>query len=244
MNFTKYNRTKVVCTIGPASNTEDMLRKMIHAGMDVARLNFSHGTHEEHAQVIAMIRKLSEELAVPVTILQDLQGPKIRVGKLDRPYPVKPGDRVFLSTSIEEQDGNVLPMQYETFAKDVKVGDLILADDGKVALTVISTNGTDKVELEVTHGEAIGSKKGVNLPYTSISMSALSDKDAKDLEFGIKQNVDWVALSFVRTAQEVRDLKRRIKESGSDIKVMSKIEKPEALKNIDEIIAESDGVMV
>ncbi|HEX2901202.1 MAG TPA: pyruvate kinase [Bacteroidia bacterium] len=244
MNFTKYNRTKVVCTIGPASNTEEMLRKMIFAGMDVARLNFSHGTHEEHAKVIALIRKLSDELATPVTILQDLQGPKIRVGKLEKAYPVKPGDRVFLCTSIDEQDGNVLPMQYETFAKDVKVGDLILADDGKVALTVISTNGTDKVELEVTHGEAIGSKKGVNLPYTSISMSALSEKDAKDLEFGIKQNVDWVALSFVRTAQEVRDLKRRIKESGSDIKVMSKIEKPEALKNIDEIIAESDGVMV
>lgn len=244
MNFTKYNRTKVVCTIGPASNTEEMLRKMILAGMDVARLNFSHGSHEEHAKVIALIRKLSDELSTPVTILQDLQGPKIRVGKLDAPYPVQPGDRIFLCTSIDDREGNVLPMQYETFAKDVKVGDLILADDGKVALTVIATNGVDKVELEVTHGEAIGSKKGVNLPYTSISMSALSEKDANDLEFGIKQNVDWVALSFVRTAQEVRDLKRRIKESGSDIKVMSKIEKPEALKNIDEIIAESEGIMV
>ena len=244
MNFTKYNRTKVVCTIGPASNTEAMLRKMILAGMDVARLNFSHGTHEEHALVIQLIRKLSDELASPVTILQDLQGPKIRVGKLEKPYPVKPGDRIFLCTSIEELDGNVLPMQYETFAKDVKAGDLILADDGKVSLSVISTNGSDKVELEVVYGESIGSKKGVNLPYTNISMSALSDKDSKDLEFGIKQNVDWVALSFVRTAEEVRDLKRRIKESGSDIKVMSKIEKPEALKNIDEIIAESDGIMV
>ena len=143
MNFSKYNRTKVVCTIGPASNSEEMLRKMILAGMDVARLNFSHGTHEEHALVIASIRKLSEELATPVTILQDLQGPKIRVGKLDAPYPVKPGDRIFLSTSIEERSGNVLPMQYETFAQDVKEGDLILADDGKVSLTVISTNKTD-----------------------------------------------------------------------------------------------------
>jgi pyruvate kinase len=244
LNFTKYNRTKVVCTIGPSSNSEEMLRKMIIAGMDVARLNFSHGSHEEHARVVQLIRKLSEEMATPVTILQDLQGPKIRVGKLDAPYPVKPGDRIFLSTSLDDRVGNVLPMQYETFAKDVQAGDLILADDGKVSLTVISTNREDQVELEVVHGEFIGSKKGVNLPYTTISMPCLTEKDLKDLEFGMRQNVDWVALSFVRSAEDVRDLKRRIKESGSDIKVMSKVEKPEALKNIDEIIAESDGVMV
>jgi pyruvate kinase len=244
LNFSKYNRTKVVCTIGPASNSEDMLRKMILAGMDVARLNFSHGTHAEHAQVIQLIRKLSEEMATPVTILQDLQGPKIRVGKLDTPYPIKTGDRIILCTSVEERDGNILPMQYETFARDVQAGDLVLADDGKVALTVIETNREDRVELEVVNGDFIGSKKGVNLPYTTISMPCLTEKDLKDLEFGIKQNVDWVALSFVRSAEDVRDLKRRIKESGSDIKVMSKVEKPEALKNIDEIIAESDGVMV
>ncbi len=244
MNFSKYNRTKVVCTIGPASNSEEMLRKMILAGMDVARLNFSHGTHAEHAQVIQLIRKLSEEMATPVTILQDLQGPKIRVGKLDTPYPIKTGDRIILCTSVEERDGNILPMQYETFARDVQAGDLVLADDGKVSLTVIETNREDRVELEVVNGDFIGSKKGVNLPYTTISMPCLTEKDLKDLEFGIKQNVDWVALSFVRSAEDVRDLKRRIKESGSDIKVMSKVEKPEALKNIDEIIAESDGVMV
>jgi pyruvate kinase len=217
---------------------------MILAGMDVARLNFSHGSHDEHAQVIALIRKLSDELATPITILQDLQGPKIRVGKLEAPYPVQPGDRLFFSTSIDQLNGNILPMQYETFAKDVKQGDLILADDGKVSLCVISTNGLDQVEIEVVHGDFIGSKKGINLPYTSISMSSLSDKDARDLAFGIQQKVDWVALSFVRSAEDVRDLKRRIMESGSDIKVMSKIEKPEALKNIDEIISESDGIMV
>lgn len=221
-----------------------MLRKMILAGMDVARLNFSHGTHEEHAKVIKTIRRLSTELATPVTILQDLQGPKIRVGKLEQPFQVKPGDRLFLSTSIDEQDGNILPMQYETFAKDIKAGDLILADDGKVSLLVIETNREDTVELEVVHGEEIGSKKGVNLPYTKISLPSLTEKDLRDLEFGISENIDWVALSFVRTAEDVRDLKRRIKESGSDIKVVSKIEKPEALKNIDEIIAESDGIMV
>ncbi len=244
MNLIKYNCTKIVCTIGPASDSEEMLKKTILAGMDVARLNFSHGTHEGHAKIIETIRRLSEELATPVTILQDLQGPKIRVGKLDQPFPVKPGDRVFLSTSIEEQDGNILPMQYETFAKDIKAGDLILADDGKVSLLVIETNKEDKVELEVVNGEAIGSKKGINLPYTKISLPSLTEKDLRDLEFGIKQKVDWIALSFVRSAEDVRDLKRRIKESGSDIKVISKVEKPEALKNIDEIIAESDGIMV
>lgn len=244
MNLIKYNCTKIVCTIGPASDSEEMLRKMILAGMDVARLNFSHGTHEGHARIIETIRRLSEELATPVTILQDLQGPKIRVGKLEEPFPVKPGDRIFLCTSIDAQDGNILPMQYETFAKDIKAGDLILADDGKVSLLVIETNREDKVELEVVHGESIGSKKGINLPYTKISLPSMTEKDLEDLEFGIKQKVDWIALSFVRTAEDVRDLKRRIKESGSDIKVISKVEKPEALKNIDEIIFESDGIMV
>ena len=214
------------------------------AGMDVARLNFSHGAHEEHRKVLDIIRSLSDELEMPVAVLQDLQGPKIRVGALDQPHPVKSGDEVFLCTSITKQDGNILPMQYETFAKDVKAGDLILADDGKVSMTVIESNGLDLVKLKVLQGDAIGSKKGVNLPYTKISLPSLTAKDIHDLEFGIAAKVDWVALSFVRNAEDVRDLKRRILQAGSDIKVISKIEKPEALKNIDEIIMESDAIMV
>jgi pyruvate kinase len=244
MSNPNFNRTKVVCTIGPASSSREQLRALILAGMDVARLNFSHGSHDDHKQVIEHIRSLSEELELPVAILQDLQGPKIRVGALEKPHPVASGDEVFLCTSIQKQEGNKLPMQYETFAKDVKPGDLILADDGKVIMTVTETNSVDLVRLKVVHGEAIGSKKGVNLPYTKISLPSLTTKDLADLTFGIESKVDWVALSFVRTAEDVRDIKRRLRQAGSDIKVVSKIEKPEALKNIDEIIAESDAVMV
>jgi pyruvate kinase len=238
------NRTKVVCTLGPASSSRERLRELILAGMDVARLNFSHGAYADHMAVLQHIRSLSEELEMPVAVLQDLQGPKIRVGALDAPYPIQPGDELFLCTSITARDGNVLPMQYETFAKDVRADDLILCDDGKVTLTVIETNGKDLVKLKVVYGDAIGSKKGVNLPYTKISLPSLTPKDIKDLEFGLEAKVDWIALSFVRSAEDVRDLKRRIRQAGSDAKVISKIEKPEALKNIDEIIAESDGVMV
>ena len=217
---------------------------MVKAGMDVARLNFSHGAHEVHAEVVKTVRKVSHDLGIPITVLQDLQGPKIRIGILEEPYPVQPGDTVFLNTEIKERKDNVLPIQYKTFAKDVSKGDLILADDGKVTMEVVETNGKDQVELEIKHGSAIGSRKGVNLPFTNISMPSLTEKDIADLEFGLSQGVDWVALSFVRTAEEVRELKMRIREHGSDARVISKIEKPEALSNIDEIIAESDGIMV
>ncbi|HHG83905.1 MAG TPA: pyruvate kinase, partial [Bacteroidetes bacterium] len=139
---------------------------------------------------------------------------------------------------------NVLPIQYETFARDVKAGDLILADDGKVSLNVIESNGDDLVKLEVVYGDSIGSKKGVNLPYTDISLPSLTPKDIADLEFGLTQNIDWLALSFVRTAEELRELKHRIRQQGHDTRIIAKVEKPEALKNIDEIIAEADGVMV
>lgn len=239
-----FNRTKVVCTIGPACNSDEVLREMIKSGMDVARLNFSHGSHEVHAEVVKRVRRLSKEMETPVMVLQDLQGPKIRIGILEEPYPVKPGDRIFLNTVITEQKGNILPIQYETFARDVRVDDLLLADDGKVNMKVIATDKKEQVEMEIIYGKSIGSRKGVNLPFTNITMPSLTEKDIEDLEFGLANKVDWVALSFVRTAQEVRDLKRRIKELGSSALVISKIEKPEALKNIDEIIQESDGIMV
>jgi len=244
LSIITFNRTKVVCTIGPASSDEDTLREMIKSGMDVARLNFSHGTHEVHAETVRRVRKVSKEMNVPVMILQDLQGPKIRIGILEEPYPIQPGDRLFISASIKERKDNVLPIQYQTFAEDVRAGDVVLADDGKVSMKVIETNKEDLVELEVIAGSAIGSRKGVNLPFTPISMPSLTEKDIADLEFGLSQEVDWVALSFVRTAQEVRELKKRIRTLGADARVISKIEKPEALKNITEIIEESDGIMV
>lgn len=239
-----FNRTKIVCTLGPASASYPVLKQLIQAGMDVCRLNFSHGTHEDHQVTLDLIRKLNGELGTHIAILQDLQGPKMRIGKLEQPFPIKPGDEVIISTSIQVQQGNILPIQYESFAKDVNAGELLLVDDGKVELRVVETNKVDTVRLVVNHGDAIGSKKGVNLPYTEISLPSITPKDLRDVEFGIRNNVEWIALSFVRTAAEVIQLKEYIRERGGKARIISKIEKPEALKNIDSIIDASDGIMV
>ena len=239
-----YNRTKIVCTIGPASESKQILRELIHAGMDVARLNFSHGKHEEHEKVIRNVRELNEELNMNVAILMDLQGPKIRMGSLDQPFAVKPGDVFFLNTNAKKQSGNILPIQYATFAKDVNPGDIVLVDDGKVELRVIDTDKNDEVKLEVLHGEEINSKKGVNLPLTEISLPSITDKDKEDIVFAVRQNADWIALSFVRQAAEVKQLKEILASLGGAARVIAKIEKPQALMNIDQIIEQSDGIMV
>lgn len=244
MTLINYNRTKVVCTIGPASRSEEVLRKLIIAGMDVCRMNFSHGSHEDHLETLTTVRKLNEELGSNTAMLLDLQGPKIRVGKMDKPFPIKKGDKVILRTDIEEPNGNELPMQYATFASDVKKGDLVLVDDGKVDLTVLETNGNNRVVLEVISGDEINSRKGVNLPFTNISLPSITKKDWRDIEFALQHEVDWIALSFVRTPDEVRLLKEYLRTHGRMSKVIAKIEKPEALKNIDEIIEASDGIMV
>ena len=238
------NRTKIVCTIGPASASEEVLTQLVKEGMDVARLNFSHGEHETHKGVIARVKKIRKTLSAQVAILQDLQGPKIRIGNLKEPFPIKTGDELFLKTSIKEQEGNILPIQYVTFARDVQKGDLVLIDDGKVTLNVLETNNEDTVRLKVVYGEQIGSRKGVNLPLTDISLPSITEKDMKDLYFGIEQEVDWIALSFVRTAYEVKEIKRIIRSRGGNQKVIAKVEKPEALSNIDEIIAASDAIMI
>ena len=244
MSIVKFNRTKVVCTIGPASESEEMLKKLMLEGMDVARLNFSHGVHEQHKEVIRRIRKINDELGNHTSILVDLQGPKIRIGVLEEPYAVSVGDRVIIDSSIPKRDGNVLPIQYATFAKDVNPGDMVLADDGKVEMKVINTDKETRAELEIVHGDSIGSRKGVNLPFTNISIPSLTEKDRKDLDFSLTQEPDWIALSFVRTAEEINELKNIIADRGRSARVIAKIEKPEALKNIDEIIAATDAVMV
>lgn len=244
MKSAVFNRTKIVCTLGPASSSEEVLVQLMNEGMDVARLNFSHGEHETHKEVIARLKKIRKEHGAQLAILQDLQGPKIRVGLLEKPFPIKTGDEVFLKTSIKEQEGNALPIQYATFARDVHEGDLVLIDDGKVTLTVLETNNEDAVRLEVVYGEEIGSRKGVNLPLTDISLPSITDKDMKDLYFGIEQGVDWIALSFVRTAYEVKEIKRIIRSRGGNQLVIAKVEKPEALANIDEIISASDAIMI
>ena len=240
-----FNRTKIIATMGPASTKPDVLKEMIRSGIDVCRLNASHGSHEDHQRTIDLIRQINRDENVQVPILLDLQGPKIRIGKLPAPIPIHPGMQVTFDDSLAEAiEGDPrIPMQMETFSKDVRAGDIILVEDGKQVLRVLEVD-SPRVRLEVIAGTEIGSRKGVNLPFSNVSLPSLSDKDRADLEFGIQNQVEWVALSFVRRAEDVLELNQILKKGGSTARVIAKIEKPEALQNIDEIIAASDGIMV
>ncbi|MEO0469356.1 MAG: pyruvate kinase [Bacteroidota bacterium] len=237
-------RTKIVVTIGPACANPETLLELAKAGLDVARLNFSHADHETHEKSLKMIRAINDKYDTNIPILQDLQGPKIRIGTLKEDFPIKPGQIVTLRSDIKEQTKTALPVQYETIAEDVAVGDLILLDDGKVECRVVDTNNKNQVKLKVLYGEAIKSRKGVNLPETQISIPTITEKDFKDIDFAIKHNVEWLALSFVRTADDIKLLKELIRLKNGTSKIIAKIEKPEALQNIDEIIAATDAVMV
>ncbi|MSR85176.1 pyruvate kinase [Candidatus Uhrbacteria bacterium] len=233
-------RTKIVCTIGPASHTEEQLAALVEAGMNVCRLNFSHGTHEDHAELIRMIRSVAEKTGEPLTILQDLQGPKIRVAELPADgVQLEAGKEVVFTTGIA-----TLPkigVTYPNLHKDVKAGERLLLDDGLLSVNVLRVEGQDVV-CQVIDGGRLTSHKGLNLPETKTSISALSDKDRDDVKFGVEQQVDWIALSFVRSAQDIKDLRGLIGEAP--IRLMAKIEKPEAVEHMDEIIAEVDGIMV
>lgn len=231
-------------TLGPATSTKEVLSELIDAGMDVARLNFSHADHATHEKSLKTIRALNEEKGTNIAILQDLQGPKIRMGILKEDKHIKPGDKIVLRADLTEQKGNDLPIIYETFAQDVNEGDTILIDDGKVECKVSATDKRHKVELEVLFGEVIKSRKGVNLPMTNISVPTITEKDFKDIDFAIKHKVEWLALSFVRTADDIRVLKELIRLKNGTSRVIAKIEKPEALENIDEIILASDAIMI
>lgn len=238
-------KTKIVATIGPASSSYENLLRLVQAGVDVFRLNFSHGSHEDHQVVIDNILKIRSDHQVPVSILADLQGPKLRVGKMtDGVIDIKPGD--ILTFSNEECIGtkDKIYMSYQLFPQDVKVGEKILVDDGKIELEVISTNGTNEVKLKVLFGSVLSSNKGVNLPETSISLPCLTEKDLKDLEYVLTQPVNWIALSFVRTAQDIKELRDKIEEAEHSAKIIAKIEKPEAVLNIKSIIKATDAVMV
>lgn len=238
------NRAKIVATLGPASSSKDTIRELIDAGVNVFRLNFSHGDHETHAMVIDRIREVNQELRVHTSILQDLQGPKIRIGQVEGDgVPIQPGQEIVITTKEMVGTSQMVSTTYENLATDVKPGDMILIDDGNLELFVKSVNGED-VTCEVKYGGILKSRKGINLPFTEVSAPSLTEKDIEDLAFGIEQEVDWIALSFVRHADDVRDLRARIEAKGKDIRIVSKIEKPEALRNIDEIIAESDALMV
>lgn len=238
-------KTKIIATIGPASSSKEALTDLVRAGVNVFRLNFSHGSHEDHQAVIDNILEINERYNTHVGILADLQGPKLRVGKMENGgVEIAPGD--ILTFVNEECIGTKdrIYMSYELFPKDVKVGEKVLVDDGKIVLEVIETDQQKEVKLKVLFGSVLSSNKGVNLPDTHVSQPSLTEKDLRDLDYILTQPVNWIALSFVRKAADVRDLQKRIKARKHFAKVIAKIEKPEAIRNIKEIINESDAVMI
>lgn len=239
-------KTKIVATLGPASSSEDTIEKMIFAGVNVFRINFSHADHSDVEERIRIIRALSEKHKTYIGILADLQGPKLRVGVIEEGAEVAPGDTVeFITTAPFVGNAKCAYMTYQNFPQDVTEGEKVLLDDGKLIFEVVSTDKKEKVVTKVIQGGAFKSKKGVNLPNTKISLPALTDKDIEDALFAIQQQVDWIALSFVRNSDDLIGLQELIdKNSDHKIPIISKIEKPEAIKNIDKIIAYSDGIMV
>ncbi|MEZ4829525.1 MAG: pyruvate kinase [Bacteroidia bacterium] len=244
MKLFHLRRTKIVATMGPACENPKTLLAMVEAGLDVARLNFSHSDHETHARFLKLVRDINQKYNTNIAILQDLQGPKIRMGDLPEPFKVKEGQIVTIRSDVKEQKDKVLPIVYNTFAQDVKVGDIILIDDGKVEAVVEETNNLNQVKIKIVSGELIQSRKGVNLPQTNISEPTITEKDFRDIDFAIQHNVEWVALSFVRSADDIKLLKELIRLKNGTSRIIAKIEKPEALRNIDEIIAVADGIMV
>ena len=247
-------RTKIVCTIGPATSSEERLEQLMRAGMNVARLNFSHGTHQVHEQVIERVRAISARLSYPVAILQDLQGPKIRTGALQDGKPITLFDGMQVTITTRDVVGNtqLVSTTYKPLPQDVKIGDRILLNDGLLELRVIGKSETE-VECAVVHGGELGEHKGINLPGVAVSAPALTEKDRDDLQFGIAHGVDYVALSFVRSPEDVQDAKQLIQQYATevygekgrwDIPLIAKIEKPEAIEHLDEILKVTDGIMV
>ena len=244
MNFNK--KTKIVATLGPATSSEEIIKKMILAGVNVFRINFSHANYDEIKQSILLIRKDDKNLETNTAILGDLQGPKLRIGKIKENTFIEEGDEIIFSTrSPFEGDNCKVYMNYQNFPMDVSKGEKILLDDGKLIFEVLSSDKLNEVKARVIQGGQLKSNKGVNLPNTKISLPALTEKDVKDAEFIFNQDIDWIALSFVRQSQDIIDLQELMKKHLDEkIPIISKIEKPEAIENIDKIIAYSDGIMV
>jgi len=240
------HRTKIVATVGPACDTYEKLLELVKAGVNIFRLNFSHGTHENKAQIIEHIRAINSKEPYNISILADLQGPKLRVGEIENgALLIEPGD-ILTFTSKEKVVGNKekIYVSYPDLHEDVEVGNKILIDDGKLEVVVVSIDKNGDIKVKVTYGGILLPKKGVNLPDTKISLPALTEKDLIDLDFIIDQKVDWVALSFVRKVEDIIDLKKRLADRKSKSKVIAKIEMPSALADLRNIILESDGVMV
>ena len=238
-------RTKIVATLGPASAKKEILTNMIAKGVDVCRLNFSHGSQEDHLKVIKTIREINEEYQANIGILADLQGPKIRIGKMKEGGAVLlNGSQVEITTHELIGDESRIYITYESFPQDVQEGEIILLDDGKIQLRVLRTNLEDTVWCEVVHGGVLTSRKGVNLPNTKVSIPSLTEEDLDNLNFVLEHDVEWIGMSFVRTAEDIVQLKEIIQQKGKTARVIAKIEKPEAIDNIDAIIDVTDAIMV
>lgn len=237
-------KTKIVCTLGPACEKAAVLTKMVQAGMNVARLNFSHGNYSQFEELIKTVRTVAQKLQNPVAIMQDLQGPKIRVGEMpENGVILKNGSTIVLTIKDVKGTDKVVPIQYKELYQDVKKGDRILLNDGMMEVHVLKIQKKE-IFCKVIIGGKLLSHKGINVPTASISAHPITEKDTKDLVFGLKQNVDFVAMSFVKNAQNIRDLRSMIRRHAGEAKIIAKIERHEAVENLEEIILEADGVMV
>lgn len=240
-----FNKTKIVATIGPATSSYDMLVQIIEAGVDVCRLNFSHGAYEDHQKVIDNINQYNAYFKSHVGKLLDLQGPKLRIGAVENDgIDLIKGRKLTVTTHSEVSTAERLSVNYEKLASEVKTGEKIQLDDGKLELKVLRTDGKSEIECIVVNGGRLTSRKGFNLPQTKTTLPCLTEKDRADLEFGLENNVDWVGLSFVRQAADILEVKNIIRQKGKHARVVAKIEKPEAVKNFDEILKVTDAVMV
>ncbi len=240
----RVRKCKIVGTLGPASSEESVLRALFEAGLDIVRLNFSHGSHEDHLKNIELVRRLAKSVGKNVSILQDLQGPKIRCGKLlNNQMTLKIGERYGLVFGVTQTDEKIIPIDYDKLVTDIQPGQTVMMDDGLLILTVKSIEKS-KVEVEVVEGGILKSRKGVNFPDCKLSLPALTEKDTKDLMFGITHSVDMVALSFVQSPDDIEDCKKIIRAMGSDIPVIAKIEKLSGVETVDSIAAIADGLMV
>jgi len=238
-------KTKIVATIGPACDNEEAMMELVRAGVNVFRLNFSHGTQEDKARIIEIVRKINSTMPYNIAILADLQGPKLRIGEVENnALQITPGEKLTFTNTKCIGTREKIYVSYPSLYKDVVPGNVILIDDGKLEVRVTAILPNNDVEVEVVLGGILSSKKGINLPDTKISLPALTEKDLNDLDFIIGQKVDWIALSFVRQVKDITDLKKILKKNDCKSKVIAKIEKPEALTNLRDIIIESDGIMI
>lgn len=238
-------RTKIVATLGPATKDKEILKAMFLEGVDVCRLNFSHGSYEDHKELINNIREINKELNTHVAMLADLQGPKLRIGEVESGgVSLSKNQDLIITTKECVGDNQKVYITYPSFPQDVNVGEKVLLDDGKIILEVLEILNKHEVKTKVMHAGLLKSKKGVNLPNTKISLPCLTEKDLKDLDFVLKENVDWIGLSFVRNARDIIELKHLIANQKNNAKVIAKIEKPEAIDDIDDILKVTDGIMV